>query len=109
MRTGDSGWLMPAGAWEKMLAQLGNLHQAGRELAEARERAAKAEVEAQFLRERLSELRSERDQLRGLVEDFRQRLERPPQEPTRLRRWWPPDKSLLGYRRRPGSDQEPGG
>ena len=42
-----------------MLDQLGNLHQAGQELAEARERAAKAETEATFLRERLAELRSD--------------------------------------------------
>jgi hypothetical protein len=37
--------------------QLGNLHKAGQELAEARERAARAETEATFLRERLAELR----------------------------------------------------
>jgi hypothetical protein len=41
-----------------MLIQLGNLHQAGQELAEARERAARAETEATFLRERLAELRA---------------------------------------------------
>jgi uncharacterized membrane protein len=50
--------LVPRDAWDQMLAQLGNLHQAGRELAEARERAAKAETEAAFLRERLTELRA---------------------------------------------------
>ena len=33
-------------------------------LAEARERAVKAETEASFLRERLAEMRSERDDLR---------------------------------------------
>jgi uncharacterized membrane protein len=47
--------------------QLGNLHEAGLHLAEARERAAKAETEASFLRERLSEMRSERDELKDLV------------------------------------------
>jgi hypothetical protein len=46
-------------AWNKMLAQLGNLHEAGQQLATARERAAKAETEADFLRERLSEMRAE--------------------------------------------------
>jgi hypothetical protein len=51
--------LVPLDAWNKMLNQLGNLHQAGQQLAEARERAAKAETEAIFLRERLRELRSE--------------------------------------------------
>jgi hypothetical protein len=40
-----------------MLNQLGNLHEAGQKLAAARERAARAETEAQFLRERLAELR----------------------------------------------------
>jgi len=50
--------IVPIDAWNKMLNQLGNLHEAGQQLAEARERAAKAETEALFLRERLSELRA---------------------------------------------------
>ena len=49
--------IVPIDAWNKMLNQLGNLHEAGQQLAEARERAAKAETEALFLRERLAELR----------------------------------------------------
>jgi hypothetical protein len=49
--------LVPIEAWDKMLHQLGNLHEAGQQLAEARERAARAETEAAFLRERLAELR----------------------------------------------------
>ncbi len=49
--------IVPVDAWNKMLNQLGNLHEAGQSLAEARERAAKAETEAKFLRERLAELR----------------------------------------------------
>lgn len=51
--------LVPLDAWNKMLNQLGNLHEAGQQLAEARERAAKAETEATFLRERLRDLREE--------------------------------------------------
>ena len=51
--------LVPVDAWNKMLNQLGNLHEAGQQLAEARERAAKAETESIFLRERLSEMRAE--------------------------------------------------
>jgi hypothetical protein len=51
--------IVPVDAWNKMLNQLGNLHEAGQQLAEARERAAKAETEATFLRERLAELRHE--------------------------------------------------
>ena len=50
--------LVPIDAWDKMLMQLGNLHQAGQELAEARERAAKAETEVKFLKERFTELRT---------------------------------------------------
>ena len=51
--------IVPIDAWNKMLGQLGNLHEAGQQLAEARERAAKAETEAEFLRRRLAELRTE--------------------------------------------------
>ena len=51
--------LVPVDAWNKMLAQLGNLHEAGQQLAEARERAAKAETEAEFLRRRLAEIRDD--------------------------------------------------
>jgi hypothetical protein len=51
--------IVPVDAWNKMLAQLGNLHEAGQQLATARERAAKAETEAGFLRERLAEMRAE--------------------------------------------------
>ena len=49
--------IVPVDAWNKMLNQLGNLHEAGQQLAEARERAAKAETESLFLRERLAEMR----------------------------------------------------
>ena len=49
--------IVPVDAWNKMLNQLGNLHEAGQQLAESRERAAKAETEALFLRERLAEMR----------------------------------------------------
>jgi hypothetical protein len=51
--------LVPLDAWNRMLNQLGNLHEAGQQLAEAKERAAKAETEARFLKERLAELREE--------------------------------------------------
>jgi hypothetical protein len=50
--------IVPIAAWDKMLLQLGNLHEAGQQLAEARERAARAETEAVFLRERLAEMRA---------------------------------------------------
>ena len=51
--------IVPVDAWNKMLSQLGNLHEAGQQLAEARERAARAETEAEFLRRRLAEMRGE--------------------------------------------------
>lgn len=51
--------IVPIDAWNKMLNQLGNLHEAGQQLAVAKERAAKAETEAKFLRERLAEMRRE--------------------------------------------------
>ena len=50
--------IVPIDAWNKMLNQLGNLHEAGQQLAEAKERAAKAETEAKFLRQQLAENRT---------------------------------------------------
>jgi hypothetical protein len=89
---GESGaMLVPRAAWEKLMDQLGNLHQAGQQLAEARERAARYETEAVFLRERLAELRAERDQLRSATGDTRPApppAERIPGWQERLRRWW---------------------
>ena len=58
-----SAMLVPRDAWDRLMDQLGNLHEAGRALGDARERAAKAETEALFLRGRLAELRAERDRL----------------------------------------------
>jgi hypothetical protein len=54
-----STMIVPVDAWNKMLTQLGNLHEAGQQLAEARERAGKAETEVKFLRERLVLIRQE--------------------------------------------------
>lgn len=53
----EGSMLVPIDEWRRLLNQLGNLHEAGQQLAEARERAARAETEAQFLRERVRELR----------------------------------------------------
>lgn len=60
----EGSMLVPLDAWNKMLNQLGNLHEAGQQLAEARERAAKAETETRFLKERLAEMRSELEKVR---------------------------------------------
>jgi hypothetical protein len=91
--------LVPRDAWDRLMDQLGNIHEAGLLLAEARERAAKAETEAEFLRERLGEIRSERDELKiaTLAERPRgapavtQPTPAPQKRPTGweiVRRWW---------------------
>ena len=55
--------LVPLDQWTRILNQLGNLHEAGQQLGDARERAAKAETESTFLRERLKEMRSRLDEI----------------------------------------------
>lgn len=88
--------LVPRDAWDRLMDQLGNLHEAGLRLAEARERAAKAETEATFLRERLGEIRSERDELKSRlgavptapVVPAAPELPRRPTGWEALKRWW---------------------
>tara|TARA_Y100000768_G_scaffold258651_1_gene196724 strand:- start:161 stop:511 length:351 start_codon:yes stop_codon:yes gene_type:complete len=55
----EENMLVPLSAWKKVLDQLGNLHEADKLMAEARERAAKAEAESEFLREKLKNTREE--------------------------------------------------
>ena len=55
----EESLIVPLDAWNTVLNQLGNLHEASQLMAEARERAAKAEVEAEFLREKLKTTREE--------------------------------------------------
>lgn len=57
--------LVPLDQWNRLLSQLGNLHEAGQQLAEARERMARAETENSFLKERVRELRQVMEQLSG--------------------------------------------
>ena len=57
--TNEESLIVPLDAWNTVLNQLGNLHEASQLMAEARERAAKAEVEAEFLREKLKSTREE--------------------------------------------------
>ena len=78
--------IVPIAAWDKMLMQLGNLHEAGQQLAEARERAAKAETEALFLRERLGELR--REQLGTPTVVAPEPEDAPPEPPPRAEKLW---------------------
>jgi len=66
--------LIPIDSWQKMLTQLGNLHEAGQQLAQARERAAKAETESLFLRERIADMRQTIARLEG--------TEAPPARPS---------------------------
>ena len=77
--------LVPRDAWDRLMEQLGNLHEAGTNLAEARERAAKAETEATFLRERLAEMREERNELKNLAQT---QPARPPGGRSAPRGWW---------------------
>ena len=55
----SESFLVPLDAWNTMLNQLGNLHESSQLMAEARERAAKAEAEADFLREKLKNTRQQ--------------------------------------------------
>ncbi len=66
--------LVPVDEWARILRQLGNLHDSGQQMAEARERAARAETESEFLKERLRDLR---DQLT----EAKEKADRPEPEP----------------------------
>jgi len=61
----EESLLVPLDAWNTVLNQLGNLHEASQQMAEARERAAKAEAEAEFLREKLKNTREQLDQVKN--------------------------------------------
>ena len=51
--------LVPIDQWNRLLGQLGNIHEAGQQLAEARERMGRAETENVFLKERIRDLRAQ--------------------------------------------------
>ena len=51
--------LVPLDQWNRLLGQLGNIHEAGQHLAEARERMGRAETENVFLKERIRDLRAQ--------------------------------------------------
>ena len=59
MDSDEENMMVPISAWKKVLDQLGNLHEADKLMAEARERAAKAEAESEFLREKLKNTRDD--------------------------------------------------
>lgn len=97
----SEGVLVPLDQWTSLLNQLGNLHQAGQQLAEARERAAKAETEAKFFSERLKEMREELVEAK-LKASRPEPVPAPPESPpasinervlivklpSRITRWW---------------------
>ena len=60
VEVGPDQMLVPIDAWTRILEQVGNLHEAGQELADAKERAARAETENLFLRDQLRDLKAER-------------------------------------------------
>ena len=60
----EGSLLVPLDAWNTVLNLLGNLHEASQQMAEARERAAKAELEADFLREKLKNTRQQLDEVK---------------------------------------------
>jgi len=60
----EGNLLVPLDAWNTVLSQLGNLHEASQQMAEARERAAKAESEADFLREKLKNTRQQLEEVK---------------------------------------------
>jgi hypothetical protein len=51
--------LVPIDAWTRILEQVGHVHEAGQQLADARERAARAETENEFLKEQLRDLKAQ--------------------------------------------------
>jgi hypothetical protein len=55
----NENMIIPISAWEAVVNQLGNIHEASQNMAEARERAAKAEAENNFLREKIINLKED--------------------------------------------------
>ena len=86
VEVGPDQMLVPIDAWSRILEQVGNLHEAGQELADARERAAKAETENTFLREQLRTLKDERGARRRPAAPREPKAEPPPAEPPPERR-----------------------
>ena len=52
--------MVPIDAWTRILEQVGHVHEAGQQLADARERAARAETENDFLKEQLRDLKAQK-------------------------------------------------
>lgn len=56
----NGSMLVPLSDWQRLMEQVGNIFELSRELAETSARAAKAETQADFFRERLQEERERR-------------------------------------------------
>ena len=52
--------MVPIDTWTRILEQVGNVHESGQQLADAKERAARAETENEFLKEQLRDLKSQK-------------------------------------------------
>lgn len=76
--------LVPLAAWEKTLEQLGNLHQAGQELAAARELVGRLEEREAFARERRRAAEERADALEAELAELR-KGDKPDAD---RRRWW---------------------
>jgi len=50
--------LVPLDTWTRILEQIGHVHESGQQLADARERAARAETENEFLRTQVADLKA---------------------------------------------------
>ena len=66
----EGSLLVPLDAWNTVLNQLGNLHEASQQMADARERAAKGESEAAFLREKLKIIRQQLEEAKNKMRYF---------------------------------------
>lgn len=56
----DGSMLVPLDTWTRILEQIGHVHEAGQQLADARERAARAETENEFLRSQVADLKAKK-------------------------------------------------
>jgi len=54
----EGSMLVPLDTWTRILEQIGHVHEAGQQLADARERAARAETENEFLRTQVADLKA---------------------------------------------------
>ncbi|MDH3517465.1 MAG: hypothetical protein OEM66_00910 [Acidimicrobiia bacterium] len=93
--------LVPLDEWSRLLRQLGNLHDAGQQMAEARERAARAETESEFLKERMRDLREQLTAAKEIVDQPPPEPEPMPAFPEWITRRWLERRKLKRRSSRP--------